>query len=328
MPDGPGCDPAGAGRTLVVEAPARLDAVVHAACGLSRRLVHRLIADGAVRVNGRRAAKGDRVLPGDRVTLPAAAALAPEPELGLAVLHEDAGIAAVEKPGGMPSHALDPRERGTAAAFVLARWPETAAVGDPLAPGLVHRLDTGTSGILLVARTPALFSIVRAAFAARRVEKRYLALVHGRPPARTTVRSPLAHDPADRRRMRPARPGERAWAAETRLETLSAGGGVALVAATIRTGVTHQVRAHLAALGCPVLGDRIYGGPDACLPASRHALHASAILLEAAGLPGLALESPLPADLAALSVHAGGAPPSCVRDGEPAASARQQPHGR
>ena len=147
----------------------RLDAFVHAALpGLSRRLVQRLIAEGAVQLNGHPAPKGARLGPGDRVTLPALpASVTPEPALSLAIAHEDDSLVAVEKPGGMRGHALDPRERGTAAAFLVARYPEMAAVGDPLAPGLVHRLDTGTSGLLLAARIPEAHAAVRAALCSR-----------------------------------------------------------------------------------------------------------------------------------------------------------------
>ncbi|HJQ84217.1 MAG TPA: RluA family pseudouridine synthase, partial [Candidatus Binatia bacterium] len=221
----------------------------------------------------------------------------------LPVVHEDASIVVVDKPGGMPAHALDPRQRGTAAAFLLARYPEMADVGEPLAPGLVHRLDTGTSGLLVAARTVEAHAALRAALRARRVEKRYVAVVAGTGPelAGTRVVLPLAHDAGDRRRMIAAAPGLRAWPAETALEVLSSWRGRTLVRATIRTGVTHQVRAHLAHVGHPVLGDVLYGGPPVALPAGRHALHASELSLPhpADGRP-LVLASALPPDLRAL----------------------------
>ena len=145
-------------------APVRLDAFLHDAMpAVSRRLVRRLIAEGEVRVNGRAAAKGVRLRGGDRVTVPALpAGVAPEPGLALPIVAEDEHLMVVDKPGGMPSHALDPRRGGTAAAFIVARHPETAGVGDPLAPGLVHRLDTGTSGLLVAARTAEAFAVLRA----------------------------------------------------------------------------------------------------------------------------------------------------------------------
>ena len=295
-----------AALTLTVGADAvRLDTFLRGALpAMSRRLVRRLIAEGAVCVNGRPAAKGVRVAPGDRVTLPdLPATITPEPGLALAVLHEDDALVALDKPGGIPGHALDPRQRGTAAAFLLARYPEMADVGDPLAPGLVHRLDSGTSGLLVAARTRAAHCALRAALRARAVEKRYLAWVAGDASALDGARValPLAHDPRDRRRMLPATPGVRAWPAETRLAIVAAGRERSLVEATILTGVTHQVRVHLAARGHPVLGDVLYGGAPAGLPRGRHALHAAGLTLPhpTDGRP-LSLSALLPADLAAL----------------------------
>jgi 23S rRNA pseudouridine1911/1915/1917 synthase len=302
-------------RTLTVGGdgePGRLDAFLAAAVpGVGRRLARRLAASGDVRVNGRRARKGTRLRAGDVVTLPdLPAAIAPEPELALPVVHEDAAVVAVEKPGGMPSHALDPRERGTAAAFLVARWPEMAAVGTPLAPGLVHRLDTGTSGLLLAARDVETWHRLRAAFRAREVAKRYLAVVAGVPSwDERRISQPLAHDARDRGRMVAAPPGTRAWPAESTLRVLARGTAAALVAVEIRTGVTHQVRAHLALAGHPVLNDVRYGGPETPgLALRRHALHAARLVLAhpAGGRP-LALESPLPPELAALA-PAGTAP--------------------
>jgi len=295
-----------AALTLTVGADAvRLDTFLRGALpAMSRRLVRRLIAEGAVCVNGRPAAKGVRVAPGDRVTLPdLPATITPEPGLALAVLHEDDALVALDKPGGIPGHALDPRQRGTAAAFLLARYPEMADVGDPLAPGLVHRLDSGTSGLLVAARTRAAHCALRAALRARAVEKRYLAWVAGDASALDGARValPLAHDPRDRRRMLPATAGVRAWPAETRLAIVAAGRERSLVEATILTGVTHQVRVHLAARGHPVLGDVLYGGAPAGLPRGRHALHAAGLTLPhpTDGRP-LSLSALLPADLAAL----------------------------
>jgi len=297
-------------RTLTLEVEAdgaapRLDAFVQTALPtLSRRLLRRLIARGQVRVNGRPAAKGVRLRAGDRVTLPVLPlALSPEPELTLPVVYEDADLVAIDKPGGMPAHALDPRERGTAAAFVLARYPETASVGDPLAPGLVHRLDTGTSGLLLAARTAAAHAALRAALRARAVEKRYLTIVAGAAAAldQTRIVIPLAHDPRDQRRMVPARAGLRGWPAESAVAVRAVGGGRSLVEVTIRTGVTHQVRVHLALRGHPVLNDRLYGGPAAALAHGRHALHASGVTLpHPATGRALRLDCLLPAELARL----------------------------
>lgn len=296
--------PGAAERVVPVAVAGRLDTIVRAALpGLSRRVVRSLIAEGAVRVDGHRATKGARVAAGAVVTLPdLPAALAPEPDLAVPVVYQDAYLVVLDKPGGMPAHALDPRQRGTAAASLVARYPETAQVGDPLAPGLVHRLDTGTSGLLLAARTPEVHATLRAALRARAVEKRYLALV-ARHPRSATWRADvaLAHDPRDRRRMVPARAGLRAWQAATALRVVRAAGPHALVEATIRTGVTHQVRAHLALAGHPVLGDELYGGPPVDLPPGRHALHAVGLGLPhpATGKP-FQVSTPLPPDFGQL----------------------------
>jgi 23S rRNA pseudouridine1911/1915/1917 synthase len=288
--------------TVDADAPRRLEAAVRAAVpGLSRRLARRLIAEGAVRVNGRRAAKGTLLSAGDRLTLPELPPLAPEPDLVVPIVYADEELVALDKPGGMPGHALDPRQRGTAAAFLVARYPETAGIGDPLAPGLVHRLDTGTSGLLLAARTAPAHAALRAAFRDHAVEKRYLAVVAGIPRTPARIEIALAHDSRDARRMIPAPSGARAWPASTEIALVHAGTDRALVEATMRTGVTHQIRAHLAALGHPVVGDVLYGGPGAELRAGRHALHAARLVLpHPASGRRLELASELPADLRAL----------------------------
>jgi 23S rRNA pseudouridine1911/1915/1917 synthase len=283
----------------------RLDAFLATALPLlPRRLLRRIIAEGDVRVNGRHGAKGVRLRPGDLVTLPdVPIALAPEPELALPIVYADEHLVAVDKPGGVRSHALDPRQRGTAAAFVLARYPETAFVGDALAPGLVHRLDTGTSGLLLAARTPEAHASLRAALRARAVDKRYLALVAGRADGIDGARldMSLMHDPRDARRMVPAVPSGRSWQAVTEVRVVRSARDRTLVEAHIPTGVTHQVRAHLAGAGHPVLNDLLYGGPPVDLPAARHALHATALTFShPASGETVVIRSPLPPDLASL----------------------------
>jgi 23S rRNA pseudouridine1911/1915/1917 synthase len=275
----------------------RLDAVVRRLRpDLSRRLVRTLVAEGAIRVNGRPAAKGASVREGDVLELPELEGIVPDPRMPLHVLYEDEAMIAVDKPGGVHGHALDPRQRGTVAGALVARYPELTNVGDPLSAGLVHRLDTGTSGVLVAARSAASHAALRARFRAHDVVKRYVAIVDGVPAAGTVVDVALAHDSADRRRMRAARAGDRAWPARTVVDAVEPHGDRARVEIEIRTGVTHQVRAHLALLGHPILGDVLYGGPPAAIAPGRHALHAAAL-----DLPGSPrLRAPLPADLEAL----------------------------
>lgn len=294
-------DLAASGPAVVVaEQPMRLDTFVCRHCpALSRRLVRRLIDDGVVRVDDRAAPRGAYLARGARVTLPPTR-LAPEPDLPVTILHVDERLVVIDKPGGMPGHALDPRQRGTAAAFLAARFPETSTIGDPFSSGLAHRLDTGTSGLQIAARTPEAYARLRQAFRSGALTKRYLAIVAGDVPAHAVIETALGHDPGDRRRMIAATPGRRAWPARTEIVRRAAARGHALVEATLRSGVTHQVRAHLALLGCPVLGDLVYGGPDVGLCPARHALHASALAPRTDGSDVPALESPLPDDLRAL----------------------------
>ncbi len=283
--------------------PTRLDACVRAlAPELSRRLVRTLVAEGAVLVNGRPGRKGTRVVEGDVVELPALATLEPEPDLPLRVLYEDANVIAIDKPGGVPGHALDPRQRGTMAAALLARYPELANVADPLVAGFVHRLDTGTSGVLLAARSTDAHRELRSAFRRHEVVKRYAAVVAGTPVAGAVVDAPLAHEPRDRRRMRVAHATDRAWPARTLVVAVERHGERALIDVEIRSGVTHQVRVHLAHLGHPIVGDALYGGPSAALATRRHALHSRRLEVPSYGLR---IEAPIPDDLLGL-VRAGG----------------------
>ncbi len=299
-------------RTLIASSrePVRLDAFVRAALpALSRRLVGRLIAAGEVRINGRSARKGTLARPGDRVTLPDLGPLHPEPELPVAVVYVDDVLIAIDKPGGMHGHALEPRQRGTAAAFLLGRFPDIAGIGTPLAPGLVHRLDTGTSGLLLAARTEASFGTLRTGLRSRQVEKRYLALVAGRMRHQGVqhITTALAHDPRARGRMIPATAALRSWVAESAIEVLDAGAERSLVRVAIRTGVTHQVRVHLALLGHPVLGDTVYGTPHPDLPPGRHALHAADLVFAHPGRgTRLEVHAPLPPELQRLLPCAAG----------------------
>ena len=270
-------------------AAGRLDrAVLARAPGATRALVAACFARGGVTRDGRPAAKSDRPTPGAEVRVAGLAeasdrAVAPEPG-PLAVAWEDAALVAVDKPAGQPCHPLGPGERGTLAGALLARYPEMAGVGlDPLQPGILHRIDAGTSGLVLAARTADAFERVRAQFAAHTARKVYLARVAGSVARAGGVSGHLAHAPSFRGRMRcvsgAALPrGERAMFAETFFRPLSRDGATTLLEVTILTGVTHQIRCQLASIGHPILGDGAYGGPP--LPgavagsAPRHLLHA------------------------------------------------------
>ncbi len=295
----------------------RLDRFLAARAAVSRAAARRAIEEGAVRVDGRRARKGQPLRAGERVTVEgpledaASLAPAPEPDAPLAVLLADDVVVALDKPPGVPTHPLRAGERGTLAGALVARFPECAAVGaDPREAGFAHRLDVETSGVILAARTQAAWDALRRAFREGRVEKRYLALVAGEVAAPGGIDRPLAHDPRDRRRViavadptEAARLGARP--SVTRWEPLAAAAGLTLLRASISTGRMHQVRAHLAAAGHPLVGDALYGGPPALDSAPGHFLHAERIVAPHPSGGTLDATAPLPASRAAALARLG-----------------------
>lgn len=260
-------------------AGARLDSFLSIACGWSRRIAQQAILAGQVRINGRRARKGTTLSEGDTVEVAdeqaAEATLGANAGLAIEVLYEDSQVLALEKPAGVPSLALAADETDTVANFLLARYPETATVGrGPLESGIVHRLDTDTSGILLVARTPEAWDDLRQQFKQRRVEKEYVAVVEGNVSQAAGIDAPMAAHPRDSRRMRLVPPGtEGALRASTRYRPLQSGRERSVLAVRIKTGARHQIRAHLAEIGHPIVGDRLYGNPRQP-DLGRHLLHA------------------------------------------------------
>jgi 23S rRNA pseudouridine1911/1915/1917 synthase len=243
------------------------------------------------------------------VELPSAVPPTIEPEaVPLAVLYEDQDLIAIDKRAGMVVHPAPGARRGTVVHALLHRLG-SLAVGAAERPGIVHRLDRDTSGVLLVARTPAALEALARQFRARTVEKRYLALVHGavRSP-RGTIERPIGRDPRHRKRMSVRSP--RGRLAVTRWVVRERFAGATLLDVCPETGRTHQIRVHLASIGHPVVGDAVYGGrrrpggteSSAILAACpRQALHAArlAVAHPRSGAP-LVLEAALPADLAAV----------------------------
>ena len=284
--------------------PDRLDRALARLFGVSRGRAMEWIAEDRVRVDGRRAPKGAQVGPGARVSVrrPPPEAPVPQPELLLRIVHADAHVVVADKPAGMPSHPLKPGETGTAANALVGRFPELASVGPARREGgLVHRLDSDTSGLLLAARTDAAHALLRAQFAGRTIEKGYLALVAGELHAGGEIDVPLAHDPHDSRKVRAASDPEWAEAhgarpAATRFVPVVRRGGFTLLDVEIATGVLHQIRAHLAFIGHPLAGDALYGGP--ALPGlSRHFLHANRLAFAHPDGGRPRFDSPLPGDL-------------------------------
>jgi 23S rRNA pseudouridine1911/1915/1917 synthase len=303
--------------TRTVQLPAevsgrRLDVVVGEVLGLSRARVKSLFEKGAVRVDGRRPSKGDKATAGSRVEVELAEeapALVPEPGLALPLLYEDGWLVAIDKPAGMPSHPLKPGETGTAANALVARFPEVALAAEEVREGgLVHRLDIDTSGVLLAARDRETWEAVRALFRERAVDKRYWALVSGPIAEAGAIELPLRH--RGEARVEPALDGgEPGREALSEFRVLARAGELSLVEVRILTGVLHQVRAHLAAIGAPVVGDALYGGRP--LPGlGRFFLHARSLeLLHPKNAVTLHVQSPLAPELLRVLADSGLGPP-------------------
>lgn len=298
-------------RLIVPEGPpVRLDQFLIAqGAGGSRRRARELVRSGAVHIDGRPARKGQMLRPGQVVSISAAPPLelAAEPDLDVEILFTDEAVIAVNKPSGMPSTARRSDDHGCVANFLLGRFPELRAVGaNPLEAGLVHRLDTDTSGILLAARTAQAYAALRRQFRTEAVVKYYLALVAGEVERPGVVAHPIAHMPRRRRRMQACTHPSTAAAlggrrAKTAYWPLRRASGATLIAARIRTGVRHQVRVHLASVGHPVIGDPLYARRCAGLKAPRLLLHAWRLRLThpTKGTP-LDLRVDIPADFRGL----------------------------
>lgn len=278
-------------------AGARVDqAVARVIPGLSVAAARRLIAAGAVRLDGRPVKKGERVSAGQTLDVDDARGAAEtaagrrataDARVPIVVLATDPDFVAVAKPAGVPSHPLAARETGTAANALVAQFPECAGASpDPREGGLVHRLDTGTSGVLLAARSPQAWTALRQALADPACEKIYLAEVHGQAAAGQSL------DPIGRAGRRGARVhvggGRNPLAAHTVWELVEPREETSLLRVRLSKGRAHQVRAHLAAAGHPIVGDPVYGADSdgllrlhACGIRFRHPRTGAAISIEA-----------------------------------------------
>ena len=222
------------------------------------------------------------------------------------MLYADADLIAVNKAAGVVVHPGAGRESGTLASFLLHRYPEIANVGSPLRPGIVHRLDVGTTGVLVVARTDRAYERLSAAFAERRVQKTYLAMVYGAPRSSdATIDKPILRDPRERKKMTVSPRGREAV---SHYRVLASSDGISLLSIAIETGRTHQIRVHLKSEGLPLVGDPLYGEARwKAHPARRRsllrafgrpALHAHTVELEhPTNSELLRLQAPAPEDL-------------------------------
>jgi 23S rRNA pseudouridine1911/1915/1917 synthase len=281
----------------------RLDKLVVARLGeLSREQVQAMIKDGRVTVDGTSVKAGIKLRGGElvRVILPEVIEQSIEPEdIALNVIHEDDSLAVIDKPAGLVVHPGLGNKSGTLVNAILARWPQIATMEDPdQRRGIVHRLDKETSGLILVAKDAAALANLMGQFQARTVEKVYIALLERRPKTTTgRIDAPIARDPRQRKRMAVTRDGKPAVTEFAIIDdhfTLDR----ALVEFRPETGRTHQIRVHAAFIGCPVVGDRVYGFRKQRVKLKRHFLHAAKLSIDHP-LSGdrLDFEAPLPGGL-------------------------------
>ena len=287
----------------------RLDRHVASRLDVPRNQVHRWIEEGLVRVNGRAAKPSAALAASDLVECeppePKEERVLPE-QGDLRVLYEDEDLAVLDKPAGLTVHPGAGRSTGTLAHHLLDRYPEMAGVGGPGRPGIVHRLDQGTSGVIVVARTAPAYHRLARAFASREVDKRYLAIAYGTPsPTAGAIDAPIGRHPQRRKEMTVLSHGR---PARTLYRTLAAAAGISLLELDLETGRTHQIRVHLKHIGHPLVGDPVYGearwkglprpvqAPLRGFP--RPALHAWRLAFQHPGTgEALSFEAPVPEDL-------------------------------
>lgn len=263
---------------------------------LSRAHAQKLIDEGRLLINGRRAKASQRLEAGDAVSLelppPEPVALEPE-DLPLDVVFEDSDLIVVNKPAGLTVHPAPGHPNGTLVNALLAHCGDLAGIGGSLRPGIVHRLDKDTSGLLVVAKNDLAQRALSGQLARHEMHKVYLALVTGTPPRTGVVDAPIGRHPAQRKRMAVVSEGR---PARSHLRLVEQFKDSALVAVALETGRTHQIRVHLAAIGHPVIGDPVYGAASPLV--GRQFLHAWRLeFAHPRDRRRMELEAPLPADL-------------------------------
>jgi len=243
--------------------------------GLTRTHAQKLIEEGQITVNGQRVKPSYRLKPGDqvRVVIPPPAALEVKAQaIPLDVIYEDADLLVVNKPAGMVVHPAHGNYEGTLVNALLAHCRDLSGIGGVMRPGIVHRLDKDTSGLLVVAKNDLAHTALALQIKERKAKRRYLALVHGRLlPRQGKVEAPIGRHPADRKRMAVAEGGK---PAVTYYRVLKEWKAFSLIEAALETGRTHQIRVHMAYIGHPVVGDRTYAARRPHLGLPGQALHA------------------------------------------------------
>jgi len=284
----------------------RLDRIVSIMTEASRSDAAALVAAGAARVDGVVVVSGKtRLLAGqqveiDETLLPQAVLPQPEPDIEFEVVYVDDDIIVVDKPAGLVVHPGAGHPGGTLVNGLVALFPDLAEVGEPHRPGIVHRLDVGTSGLLVVARTVHAYHVLVEALASHEVARVYRALVWGHPASPNgVIDAPIGRDHRDPMRMAVVVDGKPARTRYEVLTTYTDPAAVAALECRLETGRTHQIRVHLAAIGHPVVGDGTYGGNRSAITSPRPFLHAAALeFAHPVSRASLAFASPLPDDLA------------------------------
>lgn len=265
---------------------------------LSRSLIQKLIDAGSITIQGKPAKASARIQPGDVVRIeripPREVELVPE-ALPLKIVYDDEDVAVVDKPPGLVVHPAPGHRTGTLVHALLGRYPELH-IGIDVRPGIVHRLDKDTSGLMVIAKTNSAMASLVQQMKDRTVLKEYLALVHGRLKTRQgVIEAPIGRNPRERKRMAVVATGR---PARTYYEVLQELDGYTLVKARLETGRTHQIRVHFASIGHPVAGDQVYGPRKSELPLTRQFLHANRLGFKSPGTGAwMVFESPLPSDL-------------------------------
>ena len=288
-----------------VLADERVDRAVAFLTGWSRADVQELLARGAIVVDGRAVSKSHKLVAGSVVEMleePTVGA-PPEPDAGvdIDVRHADDDVIVVVKPAGLVVHPGAGHPSGTLVNGLLARFPDIAGVGDPYRPGIVHRLDRDTSGLLVVARSQVAYDSLVEQISSRSVDRRYVALVWGTLSSpRGVIDAPIGRSTARRTRMA-VRESGKAERTEYEVRTVYVEPVCSLVDCRLETGRTHQIRVHLSAIGHPVVGDATYGGSRAPIRLDRPFLHAAHLAFDhPVSGKRLSFDDPLPAELAAV----------------------------
>ncbi len=270
---------------------------------LSRAFVQRLIEEGNILVNGRERKASYRVQSDDAIAVqvpPPEPARAQPEAIPLDIVYEDENVIVVNKPAGMVVHPAAGHDGGTLVNAVLAHAPGVN-VGGEERPGIVHRLDADTSGLIIVAKNDGALRFLQDQFKKRSVHKRYIALVEGKmTPPRGRIVAPIGRDPKHRQRMAVVTSGGRAREAVTVYRTVANLEGYTLVEAEPQTGRTHQIRVHFAFMGFPIVGDAVYGKKKNRLGLTRQFLHAWRLAFTLPSGRSTEFSAPLPGDLRAV----------------------------